>query len=280
MAFSPDGTKLRVAQYLNSRILEFDADGKATIFFEGYPEFVAPLAANCVAFDRQGAFYVSSFRRIFRFPPGSNIPEVFADDETDPLLQENSGPIVIDRTGDLYIVPRAGGGEPQRILRFQGPHNASLFESTASGAATMSLAADACGFLYTGEDRSSLTIPQRLFRYLSGDPTTKELLAAFPEFAVGIVIALDPSDSFVYVAIGVPPQVFKVPTSGGPLELVTTLASATGNPTGIAVVPVQNPSYGYTPCPPPIPTVSAWGIVVLTILLLIGGKLKGQCVRS
>jgi hypothetical protein len=69
-------------------------------------------------------------------------------------------------------------------------------------------------------------------------------------------------------------EIFRLDLADGSLIQVASLVPHIQWLESLAVVPVENPPYGFTPCPTPIPTVSGWGLVILAVCLLIGGKLR------
>ena len=278
LIFTPDGTKLRAAQRLRNRILEFDSEANPTILYDGSDGIAIPIGGNAMAYDKEGNFFVSGFDRIVRFPAGSDISEIYADRVTDPLIATGAGAIAVDASGDVYIGRDTLGSG--RIVRFQGPHNGSLFETFPQGVVVRSLISDSCGHLFAALDPFSTTDPRQLLRYIAGDSNSEELLAEF--LSVLVFAALDPSESVVY-AIEYGGRVYQVSIDDGVVTpIIVGINGGRGlvEGIGIAVVPVPDPPYGFTPCPPSIPTMNAWGMAILAIVLLIGGKLRGRCVRD
>jgi hypothetical protein len=233
------------------------------------PWIIVPLGRNSMAYDREGNFYVAGFDRIVRFAVGSNMSEVFADRFTDPLLGRSGGGITIDAMGDLYFATDTAG--QGRLVRFQGPHNGFLFDIFPQGDVPRSLTSDSCGNLFVGLDRHSAS--SQLLRYANGDPASKQAIAEFPEEILGFAMALDPTESDLYTAQF---HVRRVSTLGGNITTIAEITGASGEGPGdgMAVVPVQDPPYGFTPCPPPIPTVNAWGKLNMTMLLFIMAKVS------
>lgn len=268
LAFTPDGTKLRVAQYFN-RILELDAAGNPTILLDGTDGINAPFGPNCITFDRQGDFYVSVFGRILRFAPGSDIGEVYADEQSEPILGGSPGPITVDLSGSLYF--GTVSQQLSRLFQFQGPHMGTVFD-TYNNVVPKSLVADSCGSIFLGLAYGGGESNPQIVRYSSGDAGSKVVLA---DGTMGIgaepTIALDPTESFLYV-LAVGRTVGTLSTAGGMLTTIAELPQAR-DIVGIAVVPVLAPPDGIAPCLQPIPTLSTWGLAVLVLLLLIAAKL-------
>ncbi len=274
LVFTPDGTRLRVAQYFNSRILEFDADGNFSVLYDSSDGIVLPLSDKCMTYDAAGNFYVSVWRKILRFAPGSATAEVYASFPTDPLIT-HSGPLTVDLAGRLYYGSVPGGATPSRILRFQGPNQRSIFVASSPRAA-VSLQADTCGQIFAGLDGGlPPNAPPQIVTYDNEDSSSRKVLVeGYDSLNSTPYIAFNPQQSSLYVVIWHPSAVSRLDLSSGVLSTVAEISDKYATLAGIAVVPDQNVDYGFTPCPPPIPTASTWGILVLLLLLLIAAKIR------
>jgi DNA-binding beta-propeller fold protein YncE len=265
LAFTPDGTRLRVLQSLASRVLELDSSGNPTVLYDSNNGIVGSYASNAMAFDWNGNFYVSIYRRILRFAPGLDVAEVFADRENDGLGFE-AGPIAIGASGDLYFGNSVG--VLNIILRFQGAHDGSVFDVFDVRDTIMSLAADSCGNLF-----ANLEIEGQILRYDSEDSSSKQVLVQdYPRFRI-TAMAVDPSERYLYVAVGVTAEVVRVDVDTGDVSTIVTIPGAHLS-RGIAVVPFPGPTHGITRCRQPIPAVSDWGLIVLGLLLLTAAKIR------
>jgi len=101
LIFTPDGSRLRVAQVYKHRMLELDSEGKFTVLYDQYDGIAAPFGYNSMAYAPDGSFFVSVQGAILRFPTGSESAKVFADDSQQFL---DFGSIAIDPlNGDLYF---------------------------------------------------------------------------------------------------------------------------------------------------------------------------------
>lgn len=284
MIFTPDATRLRVAQYVKNRILEFDSDGNYTILYDVSDGIFAPTSANCMTFDAQGNFYVSVFHSILKFAANSQTREVYASNINDPFIGE-SGPIAFDSLGYLYYTNDGGGGQPARMLQFSAPNSRVVFQ-TSFMTTPNSLQGDSCGHLFVAY-RQGPKYPgvEMISRFQNGDPATESvLIEGASSLGFSPRIALDPTQTILYVTtekFDPMPGDYRVERFSIPTGIMESFVQMPSFPVGLTVVPVPNPSYGLTPCPPPIPTLSSWGAAILTLLLLILSKIAfGNYVRS
>lgn len=260
LAFTPDGTRLRASSSMQSWILEFDSEGNITIALDSSDGIVGPWGFNNLAFDAEGNFYVvNSNRKILRFPSDGGAPIVFAD-ESDGM-GFSGGAIAISADGDLYFGNHLGAFN--NVLRFTGVHQGSVFDAFEWNVDAVTITADDDGHVYFGLDSAEI------LRYDAGDPESREVLAVL-SCPIRCSMAMSPDQTTIYLHRD--RTLFGIDVVDG---TVTTLAVIPpdmflGWGAGIAVVP--------TP-PPPIPTISRWGLIMMTLLVLTVGTIMIQRYR-
>ncbi len=223
LAFTPDGSRLRVADSLGSRIWEIDADGNITEALNADDLVRTPIGRNAIGYDLQQNFYNLNFggpRGIIRHPAEGGPPEIFADVD-DGIV--TSGSLAFPTDGAVYY---AADSISNQILRFAGPHQVSVFDTIAELDVIESIVADELGNLYLfGIDYSTQT--GLLYRYRAGEPQSRELLRSLP-------------DSFATMAL-----------SGDAQTLYVAMA------TELAIVDLQSLDTVFVPIPLPFDTANA-----------------------
>ncbi len=258
LAFTPDGSRLRASSYLRNEILEFDSEGNMTVALDITDGIACPLGLNNLAYDVEGNFYVLNgcTRNILRFPPDGGPPTVFADAKDGITTR---GAIAFAANGDLYFTTGLDGFYLLRRITPEG--NAFPFDSFGTMNRSWTVTADESGHVYVGL-RSA-----EIFKYDAGDPESKELLVTGSWFGRHSM-TMSPDQSRIYVnswGVVTTRGLWSIDVRDGAVTLLAGFSEGDGVPAGIAVVPV--------PPPPPIPTVSQWGIVVMTLLLLAAGTI-------
>ncbi len=250
LAFTPDGTRLRASSFMRDEILEFDSEGNMTVALDSTDGIACPWGLNNLAYDEAGNFYVVNqcTRNILRFPVDGGAPTVFIDGVGSP------GSIGFAADGDLYLTTGLNGINLLRRITPEG--NAFPFDSFGSIITAEAVTADASGNVYVGLETAEV------FRYDAGDPASKELLTVLPSGG-RYSMTMSPDQTKIYLH-----------RLGGLLTIdvldgaVTWLGGYNdglwGAVGGVAVVPIL---------PPPIPTISHWGMVVLMLLLLAAGTI-------
>ena len=107
-----------------------------------------------------------------------------------------------------------------------------------------------------------------IFRYQAGDPESKELLTLIPTGGRNsMTMSLDQSKIYINTI----PAVFEIDVVDGTVGVLFEIPyNLFGRPGGIAVVPP----------PPPIPTMTEWGMILMTLLTLTVGTIGIQRHRS
>jgi DNA-binding beta-propeller fold protein YncE len=236
LAFTPDGCRLRAAQSLHSRILEFAPNGMWTVALDRDDGIRGPYGANCLAYDAKGDFYVANTGRteILRYPADGSPGTAFTN-AVDPF--PDGGSLAFSANGDLYF----GSTNTDAIFRITPDGLAWRFADLSPGLLE-SLAADIHGHVYAGLISSD---PFRfgLYRYHQGDPTSEERFATHELNQGTHAITTAPTQTEVYLAGSVfgrpiPRQVLAIDVRDGTIRVVAT-ASGNAFGSGIAVVPVE-----------------------------------------
>jgi len=261
LAFTPDGTRLRASSCLRSEILEFDSEGNMSVALDSSDGIACPWGFNNLAYDAAGNFYVLvSTHSILRFPADGGLATVFAD-QADGL--DDDGAIAFAADGDLYFTNDAFDGIGM-LGRITPDGNVSVFDTFPGIVRPNSVTADDTGHVYAGLGTGEI------FRYDAGDPDSKELWVLGPATSRHSM-TMSPDQSQIYLQSA--GRVFAIDVVDGSF---TTLAdfsdpSFFGSTAGIAVVPIP---------PPPIPTVSGWGLMAMTLFLLTAGTIVIQSGRA
>jgi len=262
LAFTPDGTRLRASSWLRSEILEFDSEGNMSVALDSSDGIACPWGFNNLAYDAEGNFYVVNEcpHSILRFPADGGAATVFAD-QADGV--GSGGAIAFAADGDLYFTNDFLEGIG--ILgRISPDGNASLFDTFPGIVRPQTLTADESGNVYVGIGGAEI------FRYDAGKPDSKELLVD-GTWISRHSMTMSPDETLIYLHWG--GRLFGIDVVDGSF---TTLADFSdppflGSTAGIAVVPIP---------PPPIPTVSGWGLITMTLFLLTAGTIVIQSGRA
>ena len=250
LTFTPDGTRLRASQLINSRILEFDAEGNVEVVLDSTDGISGPWGSNNLAYDDEGNFYVvnAGNRTIMKFPADGSPETVFAD-STDGIA--GPGAIAFAADGDLYFANVQGGNF---VLRITPDGEASLFDDYGNDD-PWALTADDAGHVYVGLENAIL------YRYDAGDPDSREVLVSFP-FGATFSMTMSPDQGSIYVGSPSFQQLFAVDVTDGTVSSLAEFPE--GSIAGLGIAVVRSP-------PPAIPAVSKWGVVTMTLLILAAG---------
>lgn len=191
MIFSPDGTRLRVANSTGNTIMDFQPDGTGVVVYEARDGISRPGRNNGMTFDRQGNFFVLSegSLRIIKFPLDQRLPQIFAD-QSDGIVR--SGGLVADAAGNLYL------GQSRYLLRFTPTGEVSVFDDFGTTNFTIrTLAIDDAGDLYAGV--SWWPAHDRIYRYENADPSRRSLVIEGEENTWGdFTITMSPNPNELY----------------------------------------------------------------------------------
>ncbi|HEY3245559.1 MAG TPA: hypothetical protein VGM03_19625, partial [Phycisphaerae bacterium] len=209
LAFTPDGTRLRTANYWTSQILEIDGDGNVTAVL-GPPQGIAgPDGNNGLAYDAAGDFFVANSAEILDFPAAGGTAIVFAS----PVLAPSS--LAFAPNGDLYA------GHIDGVTRFAPDGTGTPFAPFLGALVDVNQSGDAFILAASG-----------LYRYPGGDPNMQMLLTPRGFLGTGDVsMALSPDEQSLYVANG--GRLWSVDVGSGALTLL--INSGTGWDDGMAV---------------------------------------------
>ena len=260
LAFTPDGTRLRAASLLRSWILEFDSEGNVSIVLDSSDGIACPWGFNNLAYDAEGNFYVGNCTRdILRFPADGGPATVFADAADGVAGDGAGGAIAFAADGDLYFTNTFVDGIGV-VRRITPDGNAFPFDEYTGLDRPKAILGDRSGHIYVGLGNGEI------FRYRAGDPASKELFAVFAGGRHSMAMPLDQREIYVNAfsdSDAIFGRVLRIDVVDG---AVTTVSEFTDGfitpPAGIAVVPLP---------PPPIPTVSGWSVIAMTLLVLTAG---------
>lgn len=232
LTFTPDGTRLRASALVTSEILEFDSEGNFTVALDADDGIAGPRGANNIAYDAEGNFYVvnAGTSTLMRFPSDGGRGTVLAD-WNDGI--RSRGNIAFAADGDLYLSPGGDGAAAgdDYVLRFHPPGwEVSLFDSFGLNTTPGSVSADRSGYVYVRDSHDNI------FRYVAGDPATREVLTSEIKGGVAFTIAPDHRRLLARVVYSVV-RIGSIDVQDGGLEILGELPLGIINTNGIAVVP-------------------------------------------
>ncbi len=234
----------------------FNPDGTSELILDASDGLFGPNGANALAFDESGDLYVVNGENstILRFPADGGPGTVFAD-WTDGIADR--GALDFAPNGDLFYCGDLAGA----IIRITPDGESSVFDDTLLFPS--SLVFDPQGNLFVS---ASSLAGRTIYRYDDGDADSRRVLATGFLGGSGIPspLALSRDGSVVYLAeiFGL---VYSIDAEDGTTTVVADLSDLPYRfPLGITV---------YAPDLPVIPTVSAWGNVVIALLVLGVGAL-------
>ncbi len=191
LIFTPDGRRLRSANWGPQNVLDFDAAGNPEVTFAGIP---GVGAYNGMAFDPDGNFYLrnTSVSTILRFPAGGGPPDEFA--HWTHLLEARGG-LAFDGQGNLFAA------DDHRIVKFTGRNESTIFDDLGAGPPRSPrfrcVAFDRAGNLYATVDVSGVN--DELYRYDEADPQRRRLLANIHRGSY-FTLVVAPDQQELYVA--------------------------------------------------------------------------------
>jgi sugar lactone lactonase YvrE len=192
MVFTPDGTRLRVANSSANTIMDFYPDGTGVVVYEVGDGISRPGRNNGMTFDRQGNFFVLSegSLRIIKFPRDERLPQIFAD-QSDGIVA--NGGLAADRDGNLFV------GQPRYLLHFTPEGEVSTFEDFGINQQPITVAMDDAGNLFVGV--RWWQTGDRIYRYENADASRRQLLieGVDPDWG-NFTITMSPSSNELYMA--------------------------------------------------------------------------------
>jgi DNA-binding beta-propeller fold protein YncE len=192
MIFTPDGTRLRVANYGVNTIMDFYPDGNGVVVYEVGDGISRPGRNNGITFDRQGNFFVLSegSLRIIKFPRDERLPQIFAD-RNDGII--TSGGMTADAEGNIYV------GQAEKILVFTPQGEPAVFDEFVFNADVLTLTIDDDDDLFAGVEWPNSG--DRVYRYQHADATRRELVIEGQEQTWGnFTITMSPNANELYKA--------------------------------------------------------------------------------
>jgi len=229
LVFTPDGCHLRAASLLKRSILEFAPDGSWTVVLDADDGIVSPgPAANCLAYDAQGNFYVANGQTgILRFPADGGPGTVFAD-FNDGILGDGS--MVFASDGDLYF---ANVDFSSTILRISPVGESFLFKQYDNSRSALSVTANASRQVFVGLRSAG----RGIYRFDTPDPDSEMLVASAPDFNISIAITMSVDRDVIFTAVYSTKQLLAVSASDGALAILAEVLNAIQFGLGIAVAP-------------------------------------------
>jgi hypothetical protein len=192
MIFTPDGTRLRVANSSANTIMDFYPDGTGVVVYEVGDGISRPGRNNGMTFDRQGNFFVLSegSLRIIKFPRDERLPQIFAD-RNDGIVA--AGGLAADRDRNLFV------GQPRYLLRFTPQGEVSTFDDFGINTGVISVTMDEGGSLFAGVQW--WPDHDRIYRYENADSSRKTLVIEGQENTWGnFTITMSPNPNELYMA--------------------------------------------------------------------------------
>ena len=188
LIFTPDGKRLRVANYSAHNIVELDPEGTLTVIYDQDDGLRSPGISNGMAFDAAGAFFVIDSARILKFPADGGDPLIFADAD-DGITY--SGGLDFGPSGDLYLASRT------KVLRFTPEGTSSIFDDLGSNTRVRSVVVDEQGNLFVGVQYPE---PAHMYRYDQEDPGRRRLLTDDLDVS-WLTLAMSPDHREVYATV-------------------------------------------------------------------------------
>ena len=191
LAFTPDGKRLRVANFRGSTVMEFDAHGNGVVIYDRDDGISAPTGQNSLAYDAFGNFYVSNrgTLQILKFPVDGGPATVFADFD-DGIVAGAS--LAFAPNGDLFV---ADGDSA--VLRITPEGDATVFEEFDGRITTTTIGFDSAGNLFLGVQVGG---PEdKIYRYDAGLVENKRLLISGLHTAGRFALTVAPDQRDLYV---------------------------------------------------------------------------------
>ncbi|MBI5866592.1 MAG: hypothetical protein HZB38_19165 [Planctomycetes bacterium] len=214
LAFTPDGSRLRASVWDSSSIVEIDGDGSISVAYDHTDGLAGPYGSNNLLYDDDGDLYVvnSGADTILRFPQDAGPPEVFATGADGVIF---AGPLARAGNNQVYY-----GAQSIRdpIYRISGPGQSEIFDWLPGDMRLSSMVSDAAGNLFVLANRA-------IFRYDSGDPTTRRQLTTFGGTPGDTVITISPDGRVLYAALG--SGMYAINPSTGGSEFLGTVTNPT-----------------------------------------------------
>jgi hypothetical protein len=192
MIFTPDGTRLRVANSTGNTIMDFYPDGTGVVVYEVGDGISHAGQNNGLTYDRQGNFFVLSegSLRIIKFPRDERLPQIFAD-QSDGIVA--SGGLAADKNGNLFV------GQPRYLLRFTPQGEVSTFDDFGINQRPITVVFDDAGNLFVGV--RWWQTGDRIYRYDNADASRRELLIEGVDPSWGnFTITMSPNANELYKA--------------------------------------------------------------------------------
>ncbi|TWT43920.1 hypothetical protein RAS1_03220 [Phycisphaerae bacterium RAS1] len=205
MAFTPDGSGLRVFRRSLNQILEVRGDASQSVVLSGSDGLAGPAGNNGLAYDRNGDFFVfnDGFDDILRFPGGHGPPDQF-------VPAPGYGSIAFGASGDLYWGGHDDGPQYDGLVLRIRPDGTTTYFDSFGTRNVQSLTGDSVGNLYVMTDENTGTI----YKYPAENPALRQTLrTGFGSF-------------FGTLAVSPDLQTLYVGTSGGTLWGVDTTSGA------------------------------------------------------
>ncbi|MBL8881092.1 MAG: SMP-30/gluconolactonase/LRE family protein, partial [Phycisphaerales bacterium] len=192
LAFTPDGSQLRVINLTSDDILDFDSAGNGVIVYDYRVGLNGPFGGNGLVWDRDGNFFVANeySQQILRFSPAGGRPTVLAD-QNDGIT--GGGGLAVLSNGDLLFANN-------RLLRISPGGVVSVFDPyfapTFPRARTIARSKD--GIVYVGALLNEAP-PGKIYRYTHENPASRELILEGFSSYNWMSIALSEDESVLYV---------------------------------------------------------------------------------
>lgn len=233
LVFTPDGTRLRAASTLTSRILDFDPDGRMTVAYDLEDGVFLPLGTNCMAYDRNGDFYVVDefLNAILRFPADGGAATTFAGEEQGV---DGGGSIAFTTNGDLYY-GNLGGAAGNLLWQLMPSGDSNLFDSYGFIYTPTCVAANVMGNVFVTLETNEV------IQYTQDAPASRTVVYQFSSGLPFHAIVPATGQSKLYVAkaeqyLG-PSSLYALELASGVLSEVAFLPESNNAWTGIATAP-------------------------------------------
>ncbi|TWT41247.1 hypothetical protein RAS1_39410 [Phycisphaerae bacterium RAS1] len=193
MAFTPDGSGLRVFRRSLNQILEVRSDASQSVVLSGSDGLAGPAGDNGLAYDRNRDLFAfnDGFDHITRFPQGNGPSQFFGS------TLPGYGSIAFGASGDLYWGGANEISGPEGLVKRFTPdgqiHDFDAYDGPGTGR-VQSLTGDSQGNLYVMTDENTGTI----YKYPAENAALRQTLITGFQTSSG-VLGISPDERTLFV---------------------------------------------------------------------------------
>ncbi|MBL8880545.1 MAG: hypothetical protein JNG88_15640 [Phycisphaerales bacterium] len=192
LAFTPDGSRLRVLNLSSNDVMDFDSNGIGAIVYDSSHGLGGPFGGNGLAWGREGNFFVANeySQQVLHFSPDAQQPVVLAD-QNDGIT--GGGGLAVMSNGDLLLAE-------DRLLRITRAGVVSVFDPyfVRTYPVARTLARSKNGTIYLGA-RHIKGVGSQIHKYENEDVNSRQVIANGFSSYNWMSIALSEDESVLYV---------------------------------------------------------------------------------